>query len=177
MCQWWRPEVCPQGLVGLHLQICHAKLTIYTTMLSDKFLFCFAINIFHLHSNSVISGAGDIPPSTVHSNYQRHGRRVCHWSRGAREWYIGLGIYRRSEERDGVPVQGNFKNFFCFFLLRINGITRYKYVIRIRFITSCPYYVTMYNVKLSSVFCKFTWRKKSKNAGLSYPCWPVVNLN
>ena len=29
-------------------------------MLSDKFLFSFAINIFHLHSNSVISGAGDI---------------------------------------------------------------------------------------------------------------------
>ena len=48
----------------------------------------------------------------------------------------GPGIHRRSEERDGVPVQGNFKNFFCFFLLRINGITRYKYVIRIRFITN-----------------------------------------
>ena len=50
----------PIRLVGLHLQICHTNLTIYTTMLSDKFLFSFAINIFHLHSNSVISGAGDI---------------------------------------------------------------------------------------------------------------------
>ena len=53
----------------------------------------------------------------------------------------GPGIHRRSEERDGVSVRGNFNNFICYFLLRINGITRNKYVIKIRFITSCPYYV------------------------------------
>ena len=52
----------------------------------------------------------------------------------------GPGIHRRSEERDGVSVRGNFNNFICYFLLRINGITRNNKnkIIRIRFITSCP---------------------------------------
>ena len=92
-------------------------------MLSDKFLFCFAINMFYLHSNSVISGAGDILTSEHVVNI--HGTRTNVADSLHQQFTVIIkDMDEESEERDGVPVRGNFKNFICYFLLRINGITR-----------------------------------------------------
>ena len=85
-------------------------------MLSDKFLFCFAINMFYLHSNSVISGAGDILTSEHVVNI--HGTRTNVADSLHQQFTViikdmdeesvteagevendGSGIHRRSEER------------------------------------------------------------------------------